>query len=156
MIVSYFFNAVRNTIRLSLIAVLCIMTFDARAASFIAQCPQLRATKKAPDEFYLHKDPLPADSENTAAGKTLYSGKAGNVACVACHGTKGRGGGVLAGQFDPPPRNFSCGQTFNSIPDGQLFWIIRFGSPGTSMPAHKEFNDKQIWQLILYLRQFAN
>ncbi|NIP99686.1 MAG: cytochrome C, partial [Nitrospinaceae bacterium] len=41
------------------------------------------------------------------------------------------------------------------IPDGQMFWIIKNGSPGTRMPAFGNLSDEQIWQLVLYIRQFA-
>jgi hypothetical protein len=37
----------------------------------------------------------------------------------------------------------------------QLFWIIRFGLPGTAMPPHPRLKDEQMWQLVLYLRQLA-
>jgi hypothetical protein len=55
----------------------------------------------------------------------------------------------------PRPRNFRCAVTINDVPDGQLFWIIRFGSPGTSMPPHRKFTDEQIWELVSYLRTLA-
>jgi len=41
------------------------------------------------------------------------------------------------------------------LPDGQLFWIIKKGSPGTSMPAFKNLEEEQIWQLIHYLRNYS-
>ncbi len=121
-----------------------------------AQCPQPRFTGTAPDDYYLRKNPLQSTSENLAAGERLYLGKAGNFGCATCHGEKGQGNGPLAGQFDPPPRNFACAKTVNGIPDGQLFWIIRFGSPGAAMPAHKDFSDVQLWQLVLHLRRLSN
>ena len=37
----------------------------------------------------------------------------------------------------------------------QLFWIIRFGSPDTAMPAHKDPSDEQIWELVLHIRHLA-
>ena len=40
----------------------------------------------------------------------------------------------------------------DEIPDGQLFWIIRHGSPDTAMPAYKKLSDRSIWRIILYLR----
>ena len=61
----------------------------------------------------------------------------------------------MSRQFDPPPRNFACAQTVNGIPDGQLFWIIQNGSPGTSMPSFKVLRDEQVWQVVLYLRELA-
>jgi len=43
-----------------------------------------------------------------------------------------------------------------SLSDGQLFWIIKNGSKGTAMPAHKfTLSDKETWQVIHYLKRFA-
>ena len=43
----------------------------------------------------------------------------------------------------------------NGIPDGQLFWIIRYGSPDTAMPPSNTLSDEQVWQLVNYLRHLA-
>ena len=119
-----------------------------------AQCPQPRFTGKAPDAIYALNNPLAPDKANLAAGRRLYE-KEANPSCQVCHGIKGDGMGPLAAQFDPRPRNFACKATVNGIPDGQLFWIIRNGSPGTSMPAFGSLRDEQAWQIVLYLRELA-
>ena len=69
----------------------------------------------------------------------------------------GAGKGTLASQFDPPPRNCQCATTVNGIPDGQLAWIVRNGSPGTSMVSNpvSKFSDQEIWQIVAHLRQLA-
>lgn len=118
------------------------------------QCPQPRFTGRAPDELYSRANPLSVTPALIAAGRRLYE-KDANPGCQVCHGSRGDGMGPLAGQFDPPPRNFACAQTVKAIPDGQLFWIIQNGSPGTSMPSFGMLRDEQIWQLVTYLRAFA-
>ncbi len=120
-----------------------------------SQCPQPRFTGKAPDDYYKRPNPLTAANSNVKAGAALFQGDVGNANCAICHGEKGDGKGVLADQYDPPPRNFACAQTINGVPDGQLFWIIRFGSPGSAMPPHPALKDEQVWQLVLYLRQLS-
>ena len=120
-----------------------------------AECPQPRFTGKAPDEYYTRVNPLASTNVNPNTAEPIFQGEAGTANCAICHGKKGDGRGVLASQYDPPPRNFSCAKTINGVPDGQLFWIIRFGSPGTAMPAHPALKDEQIWQIVLYLRQLA-
>ena len=120
-----------------------------------AECPQPRFTGKAPDEFYSRVNPLTAATTNTKAAEPIFQGNAGPANCMICHGKKGDGRGTLSSQYDPPPRNFACAMTINGVPDGQLFWIIRFGSPGTAMPPHPALSDEQVWQLVLYLRQLA-
>ena len=121
------------------------------------QCPQPRFTGTAPEPLYSMENPLAATRANLRAGRRLYRGKVEQgVDCAICHGRKGDGLGPLSGQFEPPPRNFTCEATVNGVPDGQLFWIIRNGSPGTAMPAHESLSDTAIWQLVLELRRLAD
>ena len=93
--------------------------------------------------------------EGLEEARRLYVGDSRKVSCATCHGAKGDGRGEMADQFDPRPRNVPCAQTVNGIPDGQLFWIIRTGSPGTSMPPHPALSDRQVWSIVNYLRQLA-
>ena len=120
----------------------------------VADCPQQRSTLKAPDDLYTLSNPEKATAEGIAAGRKLYE-KAANPACEICHGLKGDGNGAIATQFLPRPRNFTCAEVLHELPDGQLFWIVRNGSPETGMPPYKKLTDSQIWQIILYLRTFA-
>ena len=129
-----------------------LLVFAAQPSS--ADCPQQRSTLKAPDDLYTLSNPEKATAEGIAAGRKLYE-KAANPACEVCHGLKGDGNGAIATQFLPRPRDFTCADVLHEIPDGQLFWIIRNGSPETGMPPYKKLTDSQIWQIILYLRTFA-
>lgn len=123
---------------------------------FEPACPQVRTTKKAPDEFYNLKNPLEASRENIFAGQTLFHFDAEPGPCRVCHGISGNGLGILFRKLSPGSRNFTCNHTMKDIPDGQLFWIIQNGSEGTAMPAFTNLDDEQIWQLILYIRHFAD
>jgi mono/diheme cytochrome c family protein len=118
-------------------------------------CPQPRFTEKAPPDIYDMVNPLTSSIENILAGKALYEEKAKPMACKLCHGTKGDGRGGMSMGVHPQPRNFTCEKTINDVPDGQLFWIIRNGSPDTGMPAFEELEDGEIWQLIIYIRKLA-
>ena len=131
-----------------------LLAWTVAALSQTGDCPQQRSTYKAPDEVYTLANPHRPTPEGVAVGRRLYE-KDANPACEMCHGIKGDGKGALAAQFDPRPRNFACAQTVNGIPDGQLFWIIKFGSPGTSMPAHASLTDDQMWKLVAFLRRLA-
>ena len=122
---------------------------------FLPLCPQVRKTQQAPDAFLKLKNPLPASPENVFAGQTLFHFDAEPGPCRLCHGISGNGLGILFRQLAPSPRNFTCSQTVDPLPDGQLFWIIRNGSSGTAMPAFKNLDDDQVWQLIHYIRHFS-
>jgi len=119
-------------------------------------CPQLRKTKKAPSKYTLKNNPLFATAKNIERGKSLYQTEAKPTACKMCHGIRGNGNGRLARGLEPAPRNFTCEKTMKALSDGQLFWVIKNGSKGTAMPAHKfTMSDKDIWQIIHYLKRFA-
>lgn len=116
-------------------------------------CPQTRVAPQAPDAFLKMKNPLKLTIENLVRGEDLYQWSAEPSACKICHGPTGNGLGMMAQGLSAMPRNFTCPQTMHAISDGQLFWSIRNGTPA-GMPAYKFISDNQIWQLILYLRQF--
>ena len=126
----------------------------ARAAPPPGECPQPRFTGSAPAEFLARQNPV-AEGSDLAGAERLFRRDSAAVPCAACHGDKGDGKGPMAKLFDPRPRNFACAETVRGIPDGQLFWIIRSGSPGTSMPAHPALTDQQVWMLVAHLRRLA-
>lgn len=119
-----------------------------------AQCPQPRATQKAPEEFYSRANPVENTPDAVEKGRLLFQLDA-QPTCVMCHGSQGDGTGGFGANLTPPPRNFTCAETMKDIPDGQLFWIIRNGSPDTGMPPFQDLPDKQIWELIHFIRSLA-
>lgn len=118
-------------------------------------CPQPRKTQRAPAEFLQKVNPLPGSPEQLQAGKKLFLETAKPLACMNCHGMRGDGNGPAGTGLVPPPRNFTCGATMKEIPDGQLFWVIKNGSPGTGMMPFSGLSDDEVWQLILYIRSLA-
>jgi len=146
-----------RTIGAVLLVVLSAIAGTAAASNHVppTECPQPRFTGEAPEPIRSTPNPLPADDDVLADGRDLYEGGV-KPACAVCHGEAGDGRGMLAAQFNPRPRNFACEETVNGIPDGQLFWIIENGSPGTAMPGFGDkLEDEQIWQLVHYLRALA-
>ncbi|MGP0628574.1 c-type cytochrome [Nitrospina sp. 32_T5] len=112
-------------------------------------CPQPRKTKTAPSKFQKMEIPKNASAQN---GESLFQKSAKPMACKMCHGDKGDGKGPLGKALKPAPRNFTCAKTMNDISPGQMFWVIKNGSPGTGMVAHgKQLSDKQIWDLVKYI-----
>lgn len=138
-----------------LLLALLLCTTVAAAQQRPGECPQARTTASAPAEFLAMKNPVPAGPEASKAGQAIFQGDADTDACALCHGKKGDGRGSLAKLYDPPPRNFACTSTMAAITDGQMFWAIRIGIAGTGMPPHQDLKDKQVWQLVRYLREFA-
>ena len=75
-------------------------------------------------------NPLPKSPEIVKQGKALYDGKG---ACFNCHGKEGDGNGPLAAQLNPSPRNFRHHGFWRYRTEGEVFWVIKNGSAGTSM-----------------------
>ncbi|MFQ5445277.1 MAG: c-type cytochrome, partial [Nitrospinales bacterium] len=107
-------------------------------------------TKSAPASIAKKKIP---GSAKAAAGKKLFMKTAKPMACKMCHGDKGAGDGKLGKALKPSPRNFTCAKTMKKVSAGQMFWIIKNGSKGTGMVAHKKtLKDKDIWNVIKYIK----
>jgi mono/diheme cytochrome c family protein len=118
-------------------------------------CPQMRNTPQAPKPYQKMINPLDPTKNNLRAGEALFKVDAQPTACKVCHGLGGDGLGIVFKRLQPKPRNFTCYYTMEGISDGQVYWIIKNGSPGTPMPSFGALSDKQVWQLVLYIRQFA-
>ena len=119
-------------------------------------CPEKRTTKKVSFKYSNKKNPLKPNASNLKAGEALYQKNAKPMACKLCHGKEGDGKGPGGAGISPAPRNFTCSSTMKDISDGQMFGVIKDGSPGTAMPAFKNLKNKEIWQLIHFIRQFNN
>ena len=132
--------------------VFAVLTLFAASTAFAgaAKCPQKRKTKKAPSSLYKKDKTASADA---AAGKKIYNKTAKPMACSMCHGKLGDGGGKLGAALKPKPRNFRCAKTMKDITAGQMFFIIKNGSKGTGMVAQKTLKDKDIWNVIKYIRK---
>jgi cytochrome c553 len=118
-------------------------------------CPQNRKTNTAPSAYLEKENPLRKEPRHIKKGKVLSHIKAKPIACKQCHGMKGDGQGAMSLHMNPKPRNFTCNLTMEDISDGQLFWIIKNGSKGTSMPSYSHLSDRKIWQLIHYIRSLT-
>ncbi len=117
-------------------------------------CPQTRTTAQAPDKIAQLKNPFESNAENFTKGESLYQWTAEPNPCKICHGPAGNGLGMMAQGLPAMPRNFTCSEIMKEVSDGQMFWIIKNGSPVTGMPAYKFLSDDEIWKLIIYIRHF--
>ena len=96
-----------------------------------------------------------APSEIVAAGKALYEGKGG---CHLCHGVSGKGDGPAANMHQHVTRDFTNCAFQKEREDGELFWIIKYGSSGTGMqpliPAL--LSEEEGWKVVAYVRTFCS
>ena len=96
-------------------------------------------------------NPFPSTPENLAEGRKVYFGKG---LCVKCHGVKGKGIEVPG----HPPRNFTDRKWQDVRTDGEMMWILKNGSPGTSMPIRvgRVINEEEGWSVIHFIRTFVD
>ena len=93
------------------------------------------------------KNPFITNEKNLAKGKELY-----NIYCVACHGKKGDGNGILS-QRDK----------FNGIPNykdrdlnaGNIYHVIMYGK--NLMGSHaSQLRYKERWQVVQYVEKLRS
>lgn len=106
------------------------------------------------DEAKALKNPYPSSPENVEKGKAIFEGKG---TCYVCHGKTGNGDGLAAVGFDPSPRNFTNPAFQAMRTDGELFWVIRNGSPGTAMMpmVGSVIDEQEAWLVLLYERSLS-
>ncbi len=99
-------------------------------------------------------NPFPMTEADIDQGKALFHGKA---FCVTCHGKDGRGLGDIEGLRGKLPRNFTDRVWQATRTDGELFWILKNGSPGTDMASFVPLvlTEEEAWQVLLYVRSFG-
>ncbi|MCR4300071.1 MAG: c-type cytochrome [Sulfuricaulis sp.] len=83
--------------------------------------------------------------------------------CTACHGEKGDGDGPAAYLLSPKPRDFTRGvYKFRSTPTGSpptdqdLLRTLKHGVPGTSMPPWDRLSEKELTDVIKYVKSFSD
>jgi cytochrome c553 len=139
------------------ILALCLILLVAVASAFGGDAEVLRP-RVPPDqieEARIWANPFAATSEHIEKGKVLFHGKA---FCVTCHGRDGKGFGDIPGLVGKLPRNFTDATWQKARTDGELFWILKNGSPGTDMASFIPLvlTEEEAWQVLLYVRSFGH
>lgn len=106
------------------------------------------------DEARRWANPLQATEENVEKGKAIFLGKA---FCATCHGRDGRGLADIQGLRGKLPRNFTDQMWQAARTDGELFWILKNGSPGTDMAPFIPLvlTEEEAWQVLLFVRSLG-
>jgi mono/diheme cytochrome c family protein len=138
-----------------LLALTAGLTFFHGTAAWAAD-PQVLTPRVPPDQIDSAKsvkNPLQSTSELLEKGKALFEGKA---FCKACHGADGKGLPKDLELKGPLPRNFTDKKWQATRTDGELFWILKNGSPGTDMAPFVPLvlTEEEAWQVLLYIRSF--
>jgi mono/diheme cytochrome c family protein len=130
-----------------------------RGEDLVAWLASLGGESRAQRFEYTRAVPVadPAGKGSADRGAELFTRH-----CAACHGRVGRGDGVLSGLFRRPAMDLTKG-SFWLVPRGPgigteaegLARLVRFGVPGTSMPGHEYLSDRQVADLVAFVRDLA-
>jgi mono/diheme cytochrome c family protein len=100
-----------------------------------------------PQEFKNMKNPVMVNDSSIKAGKVLY-----DKHCASCHGKTGLGDGIIAGNLETFPGDFS-GSEYQGQTDGDHFYKTKYGRE--DMPKYEnKISDADIWRIVNYMRSF--
>jgi glucose/arabinose dehydrogenase len=96
----------------------------------------------APASSAQQQNPYAGQAGAAAVGAKLYA-----TYCASCHGTNGQGTGNIP--------QLSAGPT-QTVPDGEVFWLITTGSVNNGMPAWGMLSEQQRWQIVSFVKSLKN
>ncbi len=95
------------------------------------------------------KNPIPADESSVTEGRKIYLRN-----CASCHGPSGKGDGSMA-LAGGTPSNLTDETWDHGSTDGEIFVVIRDGV-SSDMESYKDkLTEKQMWQLVNYIRSLS-
>jgi mono/diheme cytochrome c family protein len=102
-----------------------------------------------PEEAKRLQNPVAPSAAVIASARSIYLDK-----CAQCHGDSGKGDGPEGKMYDPAPGNLTDAKHMSTRTDGELFYQITQGRK--PMPGFKKrLTEEQRWQLVLFVRSFA-
>lgn len=128
--------------------------FDTRAVGNTPSTLERRIASKSLDEWVdqhapKQANPFPPTTENIMDGSMTYDKN-----CAGCHGSLKQPISPMRTNYYPPvPQLMS--RTPND-PDGNLFYVIRYGVRFTAMPGWDGIlSDDDIWKTVLFIKNSA-
>jgi mono/diheme cytochrome c family protein len=94
-------------------------------------------------------NPVQADEVSIQRGSELF-----RLNCVICHGEKGMGDGVIGTFFTYKPADLTAAKV-QALSDGAIFLVISNGVEGRMPPLNENFNVRERWDLVNFVRTLA-
>jgi mono/diheme cytochrome c family protein len=95
------------------------------------------------------KNPITSDGPSIEEGRKLYLRH-----CASCHGPSGKGDGSMA-LAGGTPANLTDETWDHGSSDGEIFVVIRDGTSSDMEPYKDRLTEKQMWQLVNYIRSLS-
>jgi len=109
---------------------------------------ELYFSKEERDAAATRRNPVPATPQSIKQGEELFA-----VYCTPCHGASGKGDGLVATKFVPPP-DLTNPDLHKVRTDG--YWQSYVGAGGAIMPPYGEaLTPEERWSVVNYLRTLA-
>ena len=97
------------------------------------------------------KNPIASTPASIEAGKASFK-----RACIFCHGPDGKGAPKPPPNLSVPPQDLTDAKWERGSTDGELFAVIRNGTPPKlDMKPNKALKDEEIWNIINFLRSIG-
>lgn len=135
-----------RTIKLSAAVIFVSLLAAVGVIDFRASAHDKHGHSHAPASAKKLKNPLPANGENIAAGRTLF-----NQNCASCHGEDGKAKTEMAQAMKVKPTDLTD-KNMQGITDGEIYWVITNGIKQSGMPALKKATVNERWQMTLYVK----
>ncbi len=92
---------------------------------------------------------IPADKKSVASGVKLFE-----IYCVACHGSSGKGDGLVGAKLALRPFDLTA-ERLTTLPDGYIWGYMTFG--GAVMPSFaNDLSATERWHVVNYIRHGLN
>ena len=123
------------------------MAFSMPSGS-ISRSGEYTYPKEAREAAAARKNPVPSSPESVAKGGQLFA-----IYCTPCHGSSGKGDGLVAAKFIPPP-DLTSADLQKVRTDG--YWQSYLSVGGAVMPAYGEaLSPDERWHVVNFLRTLA-
>lgn len=91
--------------------------------------------------------PVPFDVISISNGAALYAKN-----CVSCHGPQGKGNGIIAKTFNPPPADLLTEPHTARHTAGDFFHWLTYGIKNTGMPGFSgNLSEEDRWDVVNYM-----
>lgn len=117
-------------------------------ASFAIALPQL-AVVAYPETY--QSTPVPFDAISISNGSVLFSQN-----CATCHGPQGKGNGIIAKTFNPPPTDLLTEAHTAKHTAGDFFHWLTYGIGERGMPSFSsKLSEEDRWDVVNYIHAMS-